>query len=210
MFHKLKYMVKESSCEYEFVGLSGSWFKSYEKKEATPSDRRIILGREFQPYSTYKRGSIFNRKYEINWVSLPNSPSSVEDIAYLYKTKILEPFLENNKNIEIKIVPNRYISSKDHNEIEYTFIGKEEAWFKSIENKNPKVKENRCIYEVEFYPFFSKKIKGKYEIMWIPVNNKNTFEDMKVFFNDNLTRQLPSGGKYSDRLDIFNKLEKIA
>ena len=75
---------KMDKTEYIYGGLLGSVFKSFESKEPKFDEVRLICDIAFKPFTVYKRGFIFNRKYEINWIS--SKLDSMEDIRKFEKT----------------------------------------------------------------------------------------------------------------------------
>ena len=82
-------------------------------------------------------------------------------------------------------------NSNKEDRTKYFFEGQLGAWFSSLEKNEPKIGDNRWIYETEFcawkvipkskYIYFT-----EYEIWWTPVQGNNTVEEIKDFYMDNM------------------------
>ena len=76
---------------------------------------------------------------------------------------------------------------------EYEFKGQLGAWFESLEWKEPRIGDNRWIYETEFsaWKVYPKKrfwFFTIYQVWWTPVQGQNTPEEIREFYFENMLK----------------------
>jgi len=209
---------------------AGLWFESTENKKQSINDTMQIGNMKFKPNSqkSFFDFNAFSRKYIVCWVPVSNIENTVENQRKFYYNHVI-----NNQggNFACTLENEGYLDLFPFGPLEniqrYEFTMRNDAWYTSIEYKEPMLGERRYINVGTFKEtkvFIPKTFKivkkwgilNEYHIQWVPAESYTPIKDrdtkgigqsLKNYVKDMLIGS-PLGKDITDS-DINKKIKSI-